>query len=262
MFSKFKLRSILVFYPWQTELTNFISNVRLVRLVGEMTISDMLAEIREILSYKIGTWMAIHVFHIGDKSTWIHWSVKYRMPSQIRVGSHCELRRGILLDARSPISPSIIIGNYCRIKENVSMLAYGGRIELGDHVLIGPGTNVYGHGGVSIGSHSMLGGNITLSSANYACRLSSIPFQYQGYALKPVKISSNVWIGNNSVILGATINENVIVGAGSVVTSDLESGFVYAGNPARKIKEIPTKGSSIVRHRDWCSFAKECKPNH
>jgi len=204
--------------------------------------------------------MAVHLFHICDKSTWIHWSVKYRMPSQIKIGSCCELRRGILLDARSPTSPSIVIGNYCRIKENVSLLAYGGKIELGDHVLIGPGTHIYGHGDVFIGNHSMLGGNITLSSANYACRLSSIPFQYQGYVLKPVKISSNVWIGNNSAILGVTINENVIVGAGSVVTNDLESGFVYAGNPARKIKEIPIKGSSQVRHRDWRSFAEECKP--
>jgi len=226
-----------------------------------MATSDVLAEVREILSYRIGTWMAVHLFHISDKSTWIHWSVKYRMPSQIRIGSCCELRRGILLDARSPISPSITIGDYCRIKENVCLLAYGGKIELKDHVLIGPGTNVYGHGGVFIGSNSMLGGNITLSSANYACHLSSIPFQHQGYFLKPVKISSNVWIGNNSVILGATINENVIVGAGSVVTNDLKSGFVYAGNPARKIKEIPAKEPSETRHRDWRSFAKECKPD-
>lgn len=226
-----------------------------------MATRDTLSEIREILSYKVGTWAAVHLFHITDKSTWIHWSVKYRMPSKIRIGSHCELRRGILLDARSKESPAIIIGDYCRIKENVSLLAYGGKIELGDNVLIGPGTHVYGHGGVFIGNYSMLGGNITISSANYAYHLSSTPFQYQGYVLKPVKISSNVWVGNNSVILGATINENVIVGAGSVVTGNLESGFVYAGNPAKKIKEIPTKVQSIIRHRDWRSFAKEREPH-
>jgi acetyltransferase-like isoleucine patch superfamily enzyme len=221
-----------------------------------MTTADVLAETREILSYKVGSWAAVHLFRVTDKSTWVHWSVKYRMPSQIKVDSYCELRRGVLLDARSRITPSIIIGNHCRIKEYASLLAYGGRIELKDNVLVGPGTCMYGHGGISIGSYSMLGGGITLSSANYACNLSSAPFQRQGYVLRPVKISSNVWIGNNSTILGVSIPENVIVGAGSVVTHDLESGFVYAGNPAKKIKPISVKGPEKVRYRDWRSFAE------
>ena len=220
---------------------------------------DVVAETREILSYKIGTWLAVHLFHVTDKTTWVHRSVKYRMPSQIRVGSHCELRRDILLDARSPVSPSIVIGNYCRLKENVALMACGGRIELKDHVLMGPNTRIFGHGSVFIGEHTMFGGGISVSSANYACTLNSGPFQYQSYILKPVKISSNVWIGDNSCILGVTIEENVIVGAGSVVTHDLESGFIYAGNPARKIKQIPSSLPPRINlvHRNWRSFTKE-----
>lgn len=221
---------------------------------------DIVAETREALSYKIGTWLAVHLFHVTDKTTWVHRSVKYRMPSQIHVGSHCELRKGILLDARSPKSPSIVIGNYCRLKENAALMACGGSIELKGHVLIGPNTRIFGHGGVFIGEHTMFGGGISVSSANYACRLDSVPFQYQGYILKPVKISSNVWIGDNSCILGrVNIEENVIVGAGSVVTHDLESGFIYAGNPAKKIKQIPLSlpSHTEIVHRNWRSFAKE-----
>ena len=46
----------------------------------------------------------------------------------------------------------------------------------------------------------------------------------------------NVFIGTKSVILpNVRIGSNVIVAAGSIVTKDLESGGVYAGNPARKI---------------------------
>lgn len=53
---------------------------------------------------------------------------------------------------------------------------------------------------------------------------------------KNIIIGNNVWVGANSVILpGITIGDNVIIGAGSVVTKSLEEGYIYAGNPARKI---------------------------
>lgn len=46
-----------------------------------------------------------------------------------------------------------------------------------------------------------------------------------------------MWIGANAVILdGVYIGKGVVVGAGSVVTKDLEEYCVYAGNPARFIK--------------------------
>ena len=86
--------------------------------------------------------------------------------------------------------------------------------------------------------------------------MSSTPFQHQGYVLKPIKISSNVWIGNNATILGVSIPDNVIVGAGSVVTHDLESGFIYAGNPVKKIGSVPTDRLKEVRHRNWRSFVE------
>lgn len=49
-------------------------------------------------------------------------------------------------------------------------------------------------------------------------------------------IGNNVFIGMNSIILmGANIEDNVIIGAGSVVSGRIEKNSVYAGNPARKI---------------------------
>jgi len=55
----------------------------------------------------------------------------------------------------------------------------------------------------------------------------------------PIVIGNDVYIGMNSLILsGVTIGDNVIVGAGSVVTKSLVGGAVYAGVPARRIKSI------------------------
>jgi acetyltransferase-like isoleucine patch superfamily enzyme len=53
---------------------------------------------------------------------------------------------------------------------------------------------------------------------------------------KSTKIGNNVSLGTNATILPVKITNNVIVGAGAVVTKDLlEPGF-YVGNPAKKIK--------------------------
>ena len=52
-------------------------------------------------------------------------------------------------------------------------------------------------------------------------------------------IGNNVFIGMNAIVLrGVTIGNDVIIGAGSVIAKDCESGWGYAGNPAKKIISI------------------------
>ena len=55
---------------------------------------------------------------------------------------------------------------------------------------------------------------------------------------KSTDIGNNVSIGTNATILPVEIGDNVVVGAGSVVTQDLLEPGIYAGNPARKIRDI------------------------
>lgn len=56
---------------------------------------------------------------------------------------------------------------------------------------------------------------------------------------RPVKLGDNVWIGGGASILpGVTIGDNCVIGAGSVVTKDVESNTIVAGNPARFIRSI------------------------
>ncbi len=58
-------------------------------------------------------------------------------------------------------------------------------------------------------------------------------------AALPVTIGNDIWIGANSLILkGVIIGDRSIVGAGSVVTTDIPADSIYAGNPARFIKRI------------------------
>ena len=55
---------------------------------------------------------------------------------------------------------------------------------------------------------------------------------------KPTVIGNKVSIGSNATILPVEICDNVVIGAGSVVTKDITKAGVYAGNPARQIRQF------------------------
>src|SRR5436190_12812745 len=51
---------------------------------------------------------------------------------------------------------------------------------------------------------------------------------------RPIRIGSNVWIGGGAIVLpGVTIGDDAVIGAGSVVTRDVDEGQTVTGNPAR-----------------------------
>ena len=53
------------------------------------------------------------------------------------------------------------------------------------------------------------------------------------------RTGENLWVGGNTVINpGVTIGDNVIIGSGSVVTKDIPSGVIAAGNPCRVLRPV------------------------
>ena len=56
---------------------------------------------------------------------------------------------------------------------------------------------------------------------------------------RPVHIGNNVWIGGHvAIVSGATIGDNTIIAAGSVVIGDIPANVLAGGNPCRVIREI------------------------
>ncbi|WP_162062797.1 sugar O-acetyltransferase [Vibrio taketomensis] len=90
---------------------------------------------------------------------------------------------------------------------------------------------------ITIGSHVMIGPNVTLSTAGHPVE----PDRRRKVAQFniPITIGDNVWIGANVVVLpGVSIGENSVVGAGSIVTKDIPPNVVAVGNPCRVLREI------------------------
>lgn len=122
--------------------------------------------------------------------------------------------------------------------------------ELGDEVFVGPFVEV--QKGVKIGAKSRI------QSHTFVCELVSIGEScFIGHGVmfvndlfengrpardsalwRETKIGNDVSIGSNATILPVSICDGVVIGAGSVVTKDITKKGIYAGNPARLIREI------------------------
>lgn len=105
-------------------------------------------------------------------------------------------------------------------------------LRIGDNSGIGQYSQI--NGKVTIGKNVMMGPHCIIYTRNHKTERTDIPMIEQGFAeYKPVIISNDVWIGGRVIILpGISVGEGAIVAAGAVVTKDVPSYSIVAGNPA------------------------------
>lgn len=123
----------------------------------------------------------------------------------------------------------------CNIEKGV-FFGKGQGISIGDNSGIGLRARVQGP--LEIGNDVMMGPDVILYTKNHESKRTDIPMIKQGTTSpEKVVIEDDVWIGARVIILpGVTIGKGSILGAGSVVTKNVEPYTVMGGVPAREIK--------------------------
>lgn len=114
---------------------------------------------------------------------------------------------------------------------------YGTNMKLGEKVFFNFNCVVLDVMQVKIGSRTLIGPGVHIYTATHPIdhkeRASGLEFA------KPVTIGEDVWIGGAAIICpGVTIGDRSIIGAGSVVTKDIPSDVIAAGNPCKVIRNI------------------------
>ena len=124
----------------------------------------------------------------------------------------------------------------CSIKANVFI---GPFVEIQKNVTIGENTKIQSHSFicelVDIGRNCFIGHGVVFINDLFS---GGAPAGGNMNKWRPTKISDNVYIGSNATILPVSITKNVVIGAGSVVTKDITKSGIYAGNPAKLVRQL------------------------
>jgi len=148
---------------------------------------------------------------------------------------------------------SISIGENSHIRGRLLVFPYGGKITIGNNCYVGENTYIWSGIDVKIGNGVLIAHNCNIVDTNsheinHVERVESYrkmileghPKTIPNVVASPIVIEDYVWISFNvSVLKGVKIGKGAIIAAGAVVTKDIESFTLVAGNPAKVIKKLP-----------------------
>lgn len=114
---------------------------------------------------------------------------------------------------------------------------YGYNIHIGENFYANYNLTILDCTHVNIGSNVMIAPNVAIYTAGHPVH--HVPRNEGWEYAKEINIGDNVWIGGNTVINpGVSIGKNSVIGAGSVVTSNIPENVVAVGNPCRVLRTI------------------------
>lgn len=131
----------------------------------------------------------------------------------------------------------IVLHENVMLGKGMIIHCYGGRVEVGDNSIFGPNVTIYGHGNVTIGKNCLIAMETKIIAANHDVPPSNVNINQRYDVREPIVIGDDVWLGAAVIVLaGTSIGNGCVVGAGSVVTKNLEPYSIAVGNPAKVIR--------------------------
>jgi UDP-2-acetamido-3-amino-2,3-dideoxy-glucuronate N-acetyltransferase len=153
-----------------------------------------------------------------------------RIASDVRLGEGVEIHDFVNLYGCS-IGDGTRIGTFVEIQRNAVV---GRRCKISSHSFICEG--------VSIDDECFIGHHVVFVNDRYPAAVTPAGELQKAadWEVVETRVGRRASIGSGAVILcGVTIGEGALVGAGSVVTKDVEPHTIVAGNPARKLRDLP-----------------------
>ena len=163
---------------------------------------------------------------------------------------HYEFMRRDVVLPRWPVHGNVLealiegrleVGAQALLEPGVWLTAPGSaRIRIGAGTFLNLGVMIAALELVEVGDHCMFANGCFITDGSHRFDDPDKPITWQGFTTKgPTRVGDNVWCGANVVITnGVTIGERCVIGANSVVTTDIPAFSIAAGVPARVLRTI------------------------
>lgn len=129
------------------------------------------------------------------------------------------------------------IGDGCYIEPPFHANWGGKHVHFGKNIYANFGLTLVDDTHIYVGDYTMFGPNVIVATAGHPIlpELREKAYQYNA----TVHIGKNCWLGAGVIIVpGISIGDNVVIGAGSIVTKDLPDNVIAVGNPCRILREV------------------------
>ena len=127
---------------------------------------------------------------------------------------------------------------------------FGRNIHVGDYFYANYDTVILDGAKVTIGDRVLFGPKVGLYTSNHS--FDARERELGGCIAKPITIGNRCWLAANVTVLpGVTIGDDVIIGAGSVVTHDIPSNVIAVGNPCHVLREITAADKTDFNGQDF-----------
>ncbi len=154
-----------------------------------------------------------------------------------------KLEKGAIIDYRCEIDSktNISVGKKSILYKHVTIYKKReGELTIGEKSHVAP----YGYF-LLASKRISIGDNVAIAkNCSFFCSTNSIPLEdstlfKDSYQEGDIDIGNNVFMGANCVVLPDTvIEDDVVIGANSIIKGHLEKGYLYGGNPVKKIKKV------------------------
>ncbi len=152
------------------------------------------------------------------------------------------------------------IGEHCYIEPPFHANWGGKHVHFGDYIYANFNLTMVDDTHIYVGDYTMFGPNCIVATAGHPIlpELREQAYQYNA----SVHIGRNCWLGAGVIVVpGVTIGDNVVIGAGSVVTKDIPSNVLAVGTPCRVLRPIDERDREVYfkgKPIDWDEINGHC----
>ncbi len=178
----------------------------------------------------------INYFDFRNSVSGLFWSIVL-MPFFQKIGKKSRIVNPLKIKGLNKISigSNVIINSMSWLQVEHEE----GNLKIDDGTIIGHFNHIYAYKNIQIGKKVLTADKVYISDCMHSYLDINLPIMNQKtFAINEVKIGDHSWLGENVVILGASVGKHSIIGSNSVVTSDIPDYCIAVGAPARVIKRF------------------------